>query len=200
MREKDEEWFARAFAPYPQLHWKNARLEPVDWAEVAGLLLTGGSDISGPYLHQPIPHPEHIQEADPPRDAWEFSAVAETLRRHLPVFAICRGLQVLNVALGGTLHLDIPGHDAFRSENVQPLRYAPGASPQLTLVNSSHHQAIDQLGEGLVAEAWHAEDNIIEQIRLSNYPYALGVQFHPERDPLYRPLFDSFVEALHPSP
>jgi putative glutamine amidotransferase len=63
-------------------------------------------------------------------------------------------------------------------------------------VNSSHHQALDQLGTGLVVEARNTGDEIIEQARLRDYPFGLGVQYHPERDPLYQPLFDAFVAAV----
>jgi putative glutamine amidotransferase len=100
------------------------------------------------------------------------------------------------VALGGTLHLDIPNHDSLKFQNVQPLRYANGAALQIPRVNSSHHQALDQLGTGLEIEAWCADDDVIEQARLRDYPFGLGVQYHPERDPLYQPLFDAFADHL----
>jgi putative glutamine amidotransferase len=103
---------------------------------------------------------------------------------------------VLNVALGGTLHLDIPGHDKLKFQNVQPLRYVNGAKIQIPHVNSSHHQALDRFGAGLVVEARCAEDEVIEQARLRDYPFGLGVQYHPERDPLYQALFDAFVENI----
>ncbi len=82
-------------------------------AEMDGLLLTGGSDIAPEFLRQEIPDPSVIDtNTDPARDRWEFQATKEALERQLPIFAICKGLQVFNVALGGTLRLDIPGHDA----------------------------------------------------------------------------------------
>jgi putative glutamine amidotransferase len=115
------------------------------------------------------------------------------------MLAVCRGLQVLNVALGGTLHLDIPGHDNARSENIQELRYVEGVQIQFPKVNSSHHQALARLGTGLVVEAWSAKDEVIEQARLVDYPFALGVQYHPERDPLYQPLFQAFLDQVKPA-
>jgi putative glutamine amidotransferase len=193
IRECDEALFQRVLELYPEISCWNARTQPVP-DEIDGLLLTGGSDISRDFLRQPVPDPSLIEDADPARDAWEFPALARALAARQPIFAICRGMQVLNVALGGTLHLHIPGHDDAKYANVQELRYIPDAPIQIARVNSSHHQAIDRLGKGLRVEAWFGE--VIEQVRLENYPFALGVQYHPERDPLYRPLFDSFAEQV----
>ncbi len=106
---------------------------------------------------------------------------------------------MLNVALGGTLLLDIPGHNLPEQKygNVQELTYAPSAKIRIPRVNSSHHQAIDRLGDNLEIEAWHSVDHIIEAVRLRNYPFCLGVQYHPERDVLYRPLFDAFLAQVN---
>jgi putative glutamine amidotransferase len=176
----------------------NARVEEVPWDDVRGLLLTGGCDISADWLGQKVPDPALIREPDAARDKWEFPALRQSLAKGLPIFAICRGQQVLNVALGGTLLLDIPGHNLPEQKygNAQELRFSPAARIRLPRVNSSHHQAIDKLGDGLEVEAWHVGDDVIEQVRLRDYPYCLGVQYHPERDPLYRPLFDGFFEQL----
>ena len=147
-------------------------------------------------LRQPVPDRGLIEDPDPARDAWEFEAVAQALKRRLPLLAICRGLQVLNVALDGTLVLHVPNHDDAKYENVQPLRYAEGAELQFPKVNSSHHQALDRLGSGLVVEAWSVADGVIEQARLADYPFGLAVQYHPERDALYQPLFKAFVDRV----
>ena len=195
IREVDAAHFERVFACYPGVRLWNARVEKVP-DEVDGLLLTGGSDISQKYLRQPVPDPRLIEDADEPRDAWEFSRLEQSLALQLPLLAICRGLQVLNVALGGTLHLDIPGHDDAKYKNIQPLRYVAGTPIQFPFVNSSHHQALDRLGDGIEIEAWCATDDVIEQARLGPHPFALAVQYHPERDPLYQPLFDAFVERV----
>jgi putative glutamine amidotransferase len=139
------------------------------------------------------------KDVDPKRDAWEFAATEHALTRGLPIFAICKGIQVFNVALGGTLKLDIPGHRSAdqRDRNIQPLRHERAARHRFVSVNSQHHQAIDLPGDGLEIEAWCAEDDIIEQVRLRDYPFALGVQYHPERDIAhYASLFEDFVEAL----
>ena len=176
----------------------NARVEAIPWELVEGLLLSGGTDISAKFLRQDVPDASLIREPDPTRDEWEFPALHEALANELPIFAICRGHQVLNVELGGTLQLDIPGHNLPEQKygNVQELRFAPGAHVRIPSVNSSHHQAIGKLGDGLEIEAWHAGDDVIEQVRLRNYPFCVGVQYHPERDEIYRPLFDAFLEHV----
>src|SRR5205814_686245 len=130
----------------------------------------------------------------PQRDAWEFAALRHAMDAGKPILGICKGLQVINVGLGGTLRLHIPGHNIpeMRDANIQPLRHAATATMRYELVNSSHHQAIDRLGDGLKIEAWSAMDDIIEQVRLDNYPWCFAVQYHPERDTMYRGLFDEF--------
>ena len=196
IRECDEAHFARVFGPYPGVRLCNARTDSVPWDEVHGLLLTGGSDISQEFLRQPVPDTRLIEHPDPARDAWEFDVVDRAMNQRLPLLAICRGIQVLNVALGGTLHLDIPNHDGAKYANVQKLRYADDAPIQFPQVNSSHHQALARLGSGLKVEAWCAEDDVIEQARLEDYPFGLGVQYHPERDLLYQSLFDAFIAQI----
>jgi putative glutamine amidotransferase len=196
IRECDADPFDRVFRFHPGVRFWNARTEAPP-ERIDGLLLTGGSDISQEFLRQPVADPRLIEDPDSARDAWEFAIVPRAIQQRLPLFAICRGLQVLNVALGGTLHLDIPNHDKLKFQNVQPLRYANGAALQIPRVNSSHHQALDQPGAGLEIEARCADDDVIEQARLRDYPFGLGVQYHPERDPLYQPLFDAFVDHVH---
>ena len=208
IREVDETSFARWFAQRPDLDVHNARLlAPDDPALLddplppgtAGLLLTGGPDVAAEFLGQPVPDPSIIQEPEPVRDRWEFAALQLALERALPILAICKGIQLLNVGLGGTLHLDIPGHDApeQRDGNLQTLRYAEGTvGPRFETVNGSHHQSLDGLGEGLQVEAWNAADDTVEQVRLQDYPYCVGVQFHPERHDQYAPLFREFFDRV----
>ena len=176
----------------------NARTDEVLWNDVGGLLLTGGSDISAGWLEQPVPDPSLIKSADEARDAWDFQALRQALTDELPILAICRGHQVLNVVRGGTLRLDIFGHNLPEQKyaNVQELRFASNATVRFPRVNSSHHQAIAELGEGLEVEAWHLDDQIIEQVRLRDHPFCVGVQYHPERDKIYRPLFDTFFDQI----
>jgi putative glutamine amidotransferase len=196
IRECDETHFERAFSPYPDLRLHNARTGQVPWAQVEGLLLTGGSDISQNFLRQPVPDPSLIEDADLARDTWEFDALAKTLEQRLPLLAICRGLQMLNVFQGGTLFLDIPHHDDDKYRNIQELCYVADVPIQFSHVNSSHHQAVNRLGTGLEVQARCAADQVIEQLRLVDYPFGLAVQYHPERDILYQPFFDAFAHHL----
>ena len=200
MRPRDAKWFRGAFANYREIRFCNARLRDVAMDEMHGLLLTGGADIAPGFLKQEVPDPSLIKkDPNPRRDEWEFEATKQALARSLPIFAVCKGLQVFNVALGGTLRLDIPGHNApeMRDHDVQPLRTARGARHRIEMVNSSHHQAVDRLADGFEVEAWSAKDDIIEQIRLRDYPFALAVQYHPERGgEVYAPLFADFAARL----
>src|SRR5438067_1698373 len=178
IRPKDAKSFRTIFAKHPEIKVWNARTRNVPLDEMDGLLLSGGSDISPEFLRQNIPDPSVLdKQIDPERDRWEFQAVQNALSRGLPILAICKGLQVFNVALGGTLKLDIPGHNLpHQKENeVQPLRHDTAASHRFSKVNSAHHQAIEQLGDDMEAEAWAAHDAIIEQVRLRNYPFVGAV-------------------------
>ena len=199
IRPKDTKSFRTIFAKHPQIKVWNARNRDVPLEEMDGLLLTGGSDISPDFLRQEIPDASVLdKEIDPKRDRWEFTAVQQALSRGLPILAICKGLQVFNVALGGTLKLDIKGHNLpeQRDCDIQPLRSASRAAHRFSKVNSAHHQAIDRLGEDLEVEAWAAHDGIIEQVRLRKHPFALAVQYHPERSRLYDALFEDFFTRL----
>lgn len=202
LREKDEKWFALFFAKHPDIEVCNAMKADVSIADADGLLLTGGSDIAPEFLKQPIPDPSVLeQDVEPARDRWEFAAVEQALERGLPILSICQGMQVFNVALGGTLKLDIPGHKApeQKDNDIQSLRSDSKAAHRFEKVNSSHHQAVDLLGQGFEVESWCAADDIIEQIRLRNYPFGLGVQYHPERGKIYDSLFEDFFSRLQNS-
>jgi putative glutamine amidotransferase len=195
IRAKDAKWFRPIFAKHPEIEIWNARTRNVALNKMDGLLLSGGSDISPEFLRQEIPDPGVInKDVDPKRDRWEFEAVQEALGRGLPILAICKGLQVFNVSLGGSLKLDIPGHNLphQKQSDIQPLRHDTDASHRFPKVNSAHHQAIEQLGDDLEVEAWAQDDGIIEQVRLRNYPFGLGVQYHPERGGIYDALFEDF--------
>jgi putative glutamine amidotransferase len=202
IRPKDEKWFRRAFAQHPEVRLWNALRVEVSIEKMDGLLLSGGSDVAPEFLRQPVPDPSVLEKhIDPKRDRWEFDATNDALGRWLPIFAICKGMQLFNVALGGTLHLDISGHNnpEMRDHNVQSLRTERTATHRFEKVNSSHHQAIDRLGDNLEVEAWSATDDIVEQMRLRDYPFALAVQYHPERHESYAPLFADFVSRLENS-
>jgi putative glutamine amidotransferase len=200
MRPKDEKWFRPFFAKHPEIHVFDARNGDVSMDQMDGLLLTGGSDITPGFLRQENVDPNLIDkdDLDPRRDGWEFDAISKALKRGLPILAICRGIQVLNVALGGTLKLDIPGHrlPEQKEQDIQRLRYDGKAQHRFENVNSSHHQAIDRLADGFEVEAWCADDDVIEQVRLRNYPFALSVQYHPERGNIYDALFENFFHKV----
>jgi putative glutamine amidotransferase len=199
IRPKDEAFFQNAFRKYPSVRLCNALTERVKIEELDGLLLTGGSDIAPEFLHQPVPDPAILdKDIDPERDQWEFDTTSQALALRFPIFAICKGMQLFNVALGGTLRLDISGHNApeMKDQDIQSLRTSSTAAHRFEKVNSSHHQAIDRLGDGLEVEAWCQSDDVIEQVRLRNYPFALAVQYHPERGSIYETLFDDFVAHL----
>jgi putative glutamine amidotransferase len=200
MRPKDEKWFQPFFAKHPEIHVFDARKGDVPMNQMDGLLLTGGSDVTPEFLRQENVELTliHKDDLDPARDQWEFDAISKALARGLPILAICRGIQVLNVALGGTLRLDIPGHGLpeQKDQDIQLLRHDGNAKHRFENVNSSHHQAIDRIADGFEVEAWCAHDDIIEQVRLRNYPFALAVQYHPERGKIYDALFESFFERV----
>lgn len=199
IRRRDEKWFNPFLATRTEITVLNAARGPMLLEEMDALLLTGGNDIAAEYLRQPIPDPSVLEKPDPPRDEWEFAAVKVALERGLPILAICKGMQLLNVALGGTLQLDIPGHNLpqQKSHDVQPLRTDRSATHRFEKVNSSHHQAIDRLADGCVVESWCTTDDVIEQLRLDDRPFGIAVQYHPERGTLYGPLFADFLDRIN---
>jgi len=202
LREKDEKWFQPFFEKHSDITIHDARKGVVELDQMDGLLLTGGSDIAPEFLRQKIVDSSVLdKDLDRARDRWEFEAVEKTIARAMPILAICKGMQVLNVALGGTLKLDIPGHNLPEQKiaDVQPLRADRLARHRFEKVNSGHHQAVDGLGEGLEVEAWCATDDIIEQMRLRDYPFALAVQYHPERGKIYDALFADFFSRVRNS-
>ncbi|MGE2717126.1 gamma-glutamyl-gamma-aminobutyrate hydrolase family protein [Mycolicibacterium litorale] len=174
--------------------------QPVDSGAAArvldgldGLIITGGKDVD-PARYGQEPHPT-TDEPDRMRDAWEFALLEEALRRNVPVLGICRGAQVLNVALGGTLfqHLpDVIGHTHHQRGNAVFETSAVWTEPGTRLadligVSSNaqcyHHQAIDRVGDGLIVSA-RDNDGVIEAVELDRrrHPdhWVVGVQWHPE--------------------
>jgi putative glutamine amidotransferase len=158
-----------------------------------GLVLSGGADVD-PGRYGADAH-ELTYGVRPDRDAAEAALLAAALERGLPLLGICRGLQVINVARGGTLHQHLPdlvGHTDHGPTpggyGSHPVRVAPGSRLAGVLgrtetegVPTHHHQAIDRLGDGLTAVAWTA-DGVIEAVELDapGCPFALAVQWHPE--------------------
>ncbi|WP_046726709.1 gamma-glutamyl-gamma-aminobutyrate hydrolase family protein [Streptomyces humi] len=154
-------------------------------ARLDGLVIAGGPDVE-PVRYGAEPGPR-TGRPDRPRDAWELALIDAALAARLPLLGICRGMQLLNVALGGTLVQHIDGHaetpGVFGHHPVKPVPgtlYA-GAVPEETSVPTFHHQAVDRLGTGLVASALATDDGTVEAVELpAERGWVLGVQWHPE--------------------
>jgi putative glutamine amidotransferase len=162
---------------------------------IDGLMLAGGGDLD-PATYGAQPHPETIGSV-PERDAFEVALVHRALQRDMPVLGICRGMQVMNVACGGTLHQHLPellGHDEHRrvlgsfDGADHDVRLAPdslaarAAGEELHATKSHHHQGVDRIGDGLVVTGWALIDELPEALELPGNHFALGVQWHPEAD------------------
>jgi putative glutamine amidotransferase len=170
-----------------------------------GLLLLGGGDLD-PASYGQTAH-EKVYGVSPLRDEFEIALARAAVERSMPVLAICRGNQLLNVAFGGTLvqHLAVSGHGRPGEPDpaeLHPITATPGSRLALAMgaeqaiVSSHHHQAVDELGDGVVAVAW-ADDGTIEGIELDRDGWAVGAQWHPEDtaadDPTQQALFDELV-------
>ena len=183
------------------------------WQRLDGLILTGGGDIDPARFGEPR-HPS-VDDVSPARDELELGLTRRAVTDEVPLFAICRGIQVLNVALGGSLVQDLPSEwpnalvhsqKAPRHEPTHPVKVM-GEGTRLgrvlgsleVEVNSMHHQAIKRLGDGLREVAW-APDGVIEGVEMAGDDrFVLGVQWHPEElvghDQAARNLFAAIVEA-----
>lgn len=172
-------------------------------AVLDGLVLTGGGDVD-PAAYGEAADPT-VAGVNPVRDESERALLAAAVRRDMPVLAVCRGCQILNVELGGTLHQHLPdviGGDIHRKAPLVfgevPVTTTPGTRVAEvfgadTTVLCSHHQAIDELGTGLVPTAF-APDGVIEAVELPGARFVLGVQWHPEEARDIRP-FAALVNA-----
>jgi putative glutamine amidotransferase len=193
-------------------------LDPADAGAMldgmGGLLLTGGEDVD-PAHYGAAPH-RALGEVHPERDAFELALVRAARERRIPTLAICRGVQIANVALGGTLVQDLPSewpeplaHDGDweRDARVHAVRVAPGsrlagALGEIRLTtNSLHHQAVGAVAEGLVGVA-HAPDGVVEAVEWTGSDWWMeGVQWHPEeltrtKEGWDRALFAAFADAV----
>lgn len=170
-----------------------------------GLLLSGGCDVDPARFGQ---ENRGTGTVDARRDDFELAICKEMLRLGKPVLGICRGIQVLNVAMGGTLVQDIPSWLGIDHPNGTGLRHEitvkEGAflEPEITgtwRVNSTHHQSVDKLGEGLEAVAWSENGRVIEAVQAADGRPIFGVQWHPERlraeDAIMDSIFKKFIEA-----
>ncbi len=193
---------------------------PVDAAldGIDGLLLTGGDDVAPSRYGEPA-HPATV-ESEPGRDEFELALIRAARDRHLPLFAICRGIQVLNVACGGTLVQDIPSQipGALTHSLPVPPNQPSSLAHEIWIekdsllsrlmrerlndadtcdVNSRHHQAVKVVAPGFKVSAT-APDGVIEAIEDPSAHFCLGVQWHPEnfwRTGEFRPLFEGFVQS-----
>jgi putative glutamine amidotransferase len=181
------------------------------------LLLSGGEDVEPRrYGQEQLPEVTDVNLA---RDEMEIAAVHEAVRRQMPVLAICRGIQVLNVALGGTLWQDVPsqlGGDVLHEQSAAVNERWHGGRVEAgsglesifgtgtLFINSFHHQAVRDLAPSLAATVW-AEDGLVEGVEGREHPWMYGVQWHPERGEAHTPagderdpdrrLFWAFVQA-----
>ena len=183
--------------------------------ELHGLLLTGGGDVD-PVFYGEDRDPS-IVDAEPGRDEFEIDLARRAIEADLPLLAICRGAQVLNVAAGGTLVQDIPSAigtplphavDRSRDEIAHDVRITPGsrlqqalgdpaAAPAACRVNSRHHQSVGRVGRNLVPSAT-APDGIVEAIERPDAGFCIGVQWHPEnfwKTGEFSSLFETFVAS-----
>jgi putative glutamine amidotransferase len=206
-------------------YWRRVReagLELIDHssrgqtlANVQGLVLTGGTDVD-PALYGESPQPE-VDETNPARDEFELTLLREALERNLPVLAICRGHQLLSVAMGGGLLQHIESGDHTDVELVSAEHDAslvPGTKLHAIYgtdrlhVNSRHHQAVtpDRVAKGLTVSAT-TDDGLVEGLESDAHTWVVSVQWHPERPDLHIPgfdaegrrLFEAFAAAVHRS-
>jgi putative glutamine amidotransferase len=181
-------------------------------SQLNGMLFSGGGDVS-PDVYSSDNHPE-VKFVDRDRDRVEIQLVLEAIHVRKPILGICRGLQVINVALGGTLLTHIPdqlegalNHPHILGNPRDHLVHEVVITTDSNLsdilgqsrlmVNSLHHQGVETLASGLIPTA-HSADGLVEGFELDGYPYGLAVQWHPEWLTAYEPmraLFRSFVEA-----
>ena len=190
-------------------------LRPI-YERLDGILIPGGADVD-PSVYGEERH-ECCEVSDPPRDRVELQLIRWALEDGKPVLGICRGIQLINLAAGGTLYQDLAAqlegcvkHDYFPGQGFERdalthdvvieegSRIADVFGAGRLRVNSMHHQAIRTLGEGIVVTARSADDGVIEGIEVPDHPFMVGVQWHPEAlsvtDAVTRVLFDRFVEA-----
>ncbi len=174
-----------------------------DMLDIAsGVMLSGGGDLHSKYYGEGL-HPKAALINDL-RDTFEIELCKKALERDMPIFCICRGAQLLNVVLGGTLHQHIEGH-VKKTEDTQDLTHfatvVTGSyfdelfENKTFMVNSIHHQALKDVADGVEVLAYC--DDIIEAVKVKNKTFVVGVQYHPER--IYenaesKLLFDEFVK------
>jgi len=207
-------WIEQTGFPYEILDWEKNNLNDINVC--SSLLLTGGADIF-PEFYSDWDDGMNRNNYIPERDGFEFKLFDYALENNLPVLAICRGMQLVNCRLNGNLLSDIEtirganhkknGNNEDRYHQVYVKEGSllnEIVSEQSGIINSSHHQGIDRVGEGLVISA-RAEDGIIEGLEWENKeskPFLLAVQWHPERmsdmsSPFTKKILEHFIEETN---
>ncbi len=179
----------------PRLLYPGGGASPQEMLQgTGGLMLTGGPDVHPSHYGQ-APQPGVELELAPERDDMELALLRYALERDMPVLAICRGMQLLNVAFGGTLLQDIPGHTVIEASGhwksaVHNIYISPGSKLAATLgmggffrVNSRHHQGLRdaQRSPRLLGSAYSLDDGIVEALESPGHSWVIGLQCHPER-------------------
>ncbi|KUO18079.1 gamma-glutamyl-gamma-aminobutyrate hydrolase family protein [Streptomyces dysideae] len=175
-------------------------------ARFDGVLLPGGGDIA-PYRYGATGTHDRVYDVDDLQDAFDIEVARRALESGIPLLAICRGLQVVNVALGGSLHQDMGGPDGAHRHLLHPVTIAPGSRTAQAVgaekaeASCYHHQQVDRLGHGLSVTAT-AVDGTIEALELPGArSWFTAVQWHPEdtahSDPAQQNLFDTLVRHAH---
>ncbi|SDO89453.1 putative glutamine amidotransferase [Paenibacillus sp. yr247] len=179
-----------------------------------GLLLTGGSDVN-PILYGEQPK-GYLGKLEPERDAFELALINSALERDMPVFGICRGLQIINVALGGSLYQDLEkdlgieychSHRQFRKwQATHPVHIVEDSKlyrlvgQEELWVNSYHHQAVKNLGRSLKVTA-RSKDGLVEAVESTDHSYVVAVQWHPEmmteKETMQQSLFNDFISYVN---
>jgi putative glutamine amidotransferase len=187
---------------------RGAGIEPVENVSALdgldgldGLMLAGGNDVD-PAIYGAERAPE-TEEPDTARDALERSLIAQALARDLPILGICRGIQMFNASLGGSLIQHIEGHRAPRQREVHPVTIEQGSILESILkrnefvVNSRHHQCVGKVAPGLSVTA-KSPDGVVEALELAGKRFVLAVQWHPEArtDGPDAKIFEAFRRAL----
>lgn len=195
-----------------KLSYREQNIAAMD--RVNALVLTGGDDVHPKFYGKPELFGK-AEGVDEERDEFEFSVIRHALESDLPILAICRGMQILNVALEGTLIVDLPsaGYEDHARIGKEDRRHLLKKVPHTMVgivtgsaeheVNSNHHQAVDRLGNGLMASAY-SPDGVVEAfewILKDRMPFLLGVQWHPERmkdqeNPMAKAIVDYFLREV----